>query len=570
MALSFNDSVGVSYDADPSYFDGPDPTTVDLVGEAIDSAEAFGTFVIDQRVFGNGLASSEAFGTLLVTSRIQNLTGIPTAESVPTGAHAKHRILGQGFEDPSVVNNVQLNRRLYAVGIASSEAFGTAKLTLRLQNLSGIGSGEAFGTPQVNHQILGQGLASTEVFGNLVLSQRLYPSGIASQEVVPATRFSYPYDETPAPWSFDNDPGTFDGTEFWQAINFLGIASAEAFGTLEVKFGFSPVAIPSEEAFGTPRATLQVNAPASIPSLEAFGSPQINHQLLGQGFVDPSIFSVNGQVIHRLDIVGIPSEEAFGTQYLGYSYDGAPTPWSFDNEIITFDGPELWQVINFLGFISAEAFGTANITFPVYPAAINSLEAFGSVQLDQSLAFTGIESTEAFGGLQVDLPLFVSAIPGQEALGTPNVLQAVNGFAGISSAEAFGTPFLSQRLFIVGIASTEAFGTFEIRPVWESVDPVSSSWSGVSAQVTVWSEVSAIGLSWSALSPIASVWSPASSQTSAWGVASSQSTPWSALESAQASWVPDSSMSLTWTPVASVPKSWTSATPASTTWSKAA
>lgn len=79
MALSYTDSVGVSYDADQGFFDGPEIITIDLVGEAIDSAEAFGTIRLNHRLAFTGISSSEAFGTLSANHGLVAFEGIPGA-----------------------------------------------------------------------------------------------------------------------------------------------------------------------------------------------------------------------------------------------------------------------------------------------------------------------------------------------------------------------------------------------------------------------------------------------------------------------------------------------------------
>lgn len=94
---------------------------------------------------------------------------------------------------------------------------------------SGIASAEAFGTARLNFRIIGQGLASGEAFGNAVVT-------------------------TPQP----------------QTITPSGIVSGEAFGTLTTRLYLGPSGIATAEAFGAPRLAALIG-PAGIASAEAFG-----------------------------------------------------------------------------------------------------------------------------------------------------------------------------------------------------------------------------------------------------------------------------------------------------------
>lgn len=126
--------------------------------------------------------------------------------------------------------------------IASAEAFGTAKLNLKVTG-SGIASAEAFGTLVIStpdpQSIQVSGIASGEAFGALTTGLYVRPSGIASSEAFGDARLS-------------------------AVIGPTGIASAEAFGTTNVAIEqfVSPSSIATAEAFGTP--VLQLGYPQTI------------------------------------------------------------------------------------------------------------------------------------------------------------------------------------------------------------------------------------------------------------------------------------------------------------------
>lgn len=135
------------------------------------------------------------------------------------------RTLASGTATTSLnftANGSVTDRIGYTVGIPSANSDQEIAPT-------GIASSEAFGTAKVNFLIAGQGIASGEAFGDLIIS-----------------------------------------TPFPQAITAEGIASGETFGTLTTRLYLSPSGIASGEAFGTLR-TAALIGPTGIPSAEAWG-----------------------------------------------------------------------------------------------------------------------------------------------------------------------------------------------------------------------------------------------------------------------------------------------------------
>lgn len=241
-------------------------------------------------------------------------------------------------------------------GIASAEAFGTAKITLYLLP-GGIGTAEAFGNPVVHatNTIQPSGIASAEAFGTLKLTLYILPSGIASAEAFGSLSVA------PRNSILPSGIGTAEafGTPLLHATSKIlpsGIASAEAFGTADVVGPVEPGGIASAEAFGTPRIVGPIK-PSGIPSAEAFGTADVVGPVIPTGIASKEAFGkpdVAGPVIAS----GIPSAEAFGRP-------------SFDVE----------QAIAPTGIPSGEAVSTGAIVrhvMSILPSGIGTAEAFGS------------------------------------------------------------------------------------------------------------------------------------------------------------------------------------------------
>ncbi len=285
------------------------------------------------------------------------------------------------------------------IGIASSEAFGLATITVGPVTLNpvGITSDEAFGLPTIQPgpiTITAVGIPSDEAFGLPTVTigaATINPIGIASAEAFGlATITTGPISRTA-----------------------IGIPSDEAFGLPTITPGpitRTAIGIASAEAFGLPTVTVGVAtfSPIGIPSSEAFGNPTITF----------------GPITRT--VIGIPSEEAFGLPTITYTDVRYP-----------------------IGIPSEEAFGLPRINQTIYAEGIASAEAFGTpvVKVNQviSLSGQGIASAEAVGRPTVTagaLVIHPASIPSAEAFGLPNL--AMGGITispvGIASAQAFGLP----------------------------------------------------------------------------------------------------------------------------------
>ncbi len=211
----------------------------------------------------SGIASGEAFGTAKVSLTIAT-TGIASAE-----------VLG----DPTVT---ALPPQIVPAGIASEEAFGTHTVTAGIPVIpAGISSAEVFGSPNViwDAEVVPSGIATAEALGTPALSLVLRPGSIASEEAFGAHTLT---------------PGSVE-------LVASGIAGGEAFGTAKVSLSIVAAGIASAEAPGSPQLNLRLSL-TGILSGEAFGLAEL---VPGEVFLEPgSIASEEAFGLAELNIVG--------------------------------------------------------------------------------------------------------------------------------------------------------------------------------------------------------------------------------------------------------------------------
>lgn len=282
--------------------------------------------------------------------------------------------------------------------------------------------------------------------------------------------FRRPWDYRPPP-VFPFSLGTLN-----QTVSPDGIASGEAFGTLQANLTIFPSAFGSDEAFGT----LQVNLtifPTALASGEAFGTPQVNLTIFPAGLASSEAFGT-ASVSLVIYPTGLGSSEAFGTLQANLTIypAGLATGEAFGTAVVggVSHGPG--------DIASGEAFGTPQVNLKIYPQGIWTSEAFGTVTIGQpqTVSPTGIATGEAFGVVDVTggiTTVTPTPIPSAEAFGTPTAAHVQTAsidsgeafgnltisitvpVASIGSEEAFGTPTVRSCICPVGIASAEAFGT---------------------------------------------------------------------------------------------------------------
>lgn len=332
-------------------------------------------------------------------------------------------------------------------GLASAEAFGTAKIVMYL-SLSGLASGEAFGTAKVNRAVAPSAIPSAEAFGSSKLNFRLTPSGLASAEAFGTINMAQDVVLSPSAIA---SAEAFGASKLNLRLLLSAIASGEAFGTSKLNFTLKPGAISSGEAFGSHVVSSGfIISVSGIASAEAFGTGKIQLYLLPGGISSAEAFG-SARLVKIVSPGGIASAEAFGTSKLGF-------------------------VLKPSSIASAQAFGDATVSAGgtiISLGGISSLEAFGTGKLNRTLPMSGIASAEAFGSTRFVIYVRPSGIATVEAFGTQSVQRHIAP-AGIASAQAFGSTVVKANLAIPGVASGEAFGSTVIVP-----GPVTIIFSGI-------------------------------------------------------------------------------------------
>ena len=208
--------------------------------------------------------------------------------------------------------------------IASLEAFGTARLNLKLFP-SAIASLEAFGSPTVilvGNYIYPTGIASLEAFGNPTVlpgAVILQPSAIQSAEALgsPQLNLKLFAQGIPSAETFGT-PLVIPGAVIIQPS---GIASLEAFGTPLVFYDqvIIPTGIASAEAFGTPTISfILLIKPKSIPSAEAFGTLKVLREIIH--IILDGQYTQGSPGVNRVYIIG---KDAEGNPVYGTSLNQA-------------------------------------------------------------------------------------------------------------------------------------------------------------------------------------------------------------------------------------------------------
>ncbi|MCI0430262.1 MAG: hypothetical protein L0210_06945, partial [Rhodospirillales bacterium] len=151
-------------------------------------------------------------------------------------------------------------------GIATAEAFGTAKLSLALTGAGNIATAEALGTPIVSTPGGAQtisdagGIASAESFGAAAISAVQAAAGAG--QVIRRRRVFVSIDDAVRP-----RPALPEA----QALGALGIASLEAFGVaaLRASARIEPAPIAPRSDMGSP--TLRMRRPRALRRAEERG-----------------------------------------------------------------------------------------------------------------------------------------------------------------------------------------------------------------------------------------------------------------------------------------------------------
>ncbi len=320
-----------------------------------------------------------------------------------------------------------------AGGIASAEAFGTARLDLGLA-LSGLASSEAHGSQRLDIGLALSGIASAEAHGTQRLDLGVATSGVASGEA----------------------HGTQAVLANWIVAGVGNVASAEAHGAQRLDLGLALSGVASSEAHGSQQLDMVVSA-SGVASSEAHGTQRLDLTVAASGVASAEAIGDHA-VSSGITITGVgdvASSEAHGAQRLdlGLALSGTASSEAHGSQSVLAD----WNVSGVGNVASGEAHGSQVLGFGVNTAGVTSSEVIGSQRLDLGLALSGISTSEAHGAQNVDLQLTFTGVASGEAHGGQSLVHVVSG-SGVSSAEAHGTQRLDLSVTASGVASGEAHG----------------------------------------------------------------------------------------------------------------
>ena len=230
----------------------------------------------------------------------------------------------QQYHDHIAENPLPTLQTVLPSAIASLEAFGTAKLNLKLFP-SAIASLEAFGSPiviLVGTYIYPTAIASLEAFGNPTVlpgAVILQPSAIQSAEALgsPQLNLKLFAQSIPTAEAFGT-PLVIPGAVIIQPT---GIASLEAFGTPLIFYDqvIIPTGIASAEAFGNPTLTFNMFIkPQGIPSAEAFGKLKVLREIIH--IILDGQYITQSPGVNRIYVIG---KDAEGNPVYGSSLNQA-------------------------------------------------------------------------------------------------------------------------------------------------------------------------------------------------------------------------------------------------------
>lgn len=191
---------------------------------------------VDHSVMVTGIASQEAVPSPAISFALQEVTG--------AGAIASGEALGAP---------VVLFTSPYPTGIPSGEAFGTPRTQLAVTGAGAIASAEALGSlTALFTSPYPTGIPSGEAFGTPSIQYLVRPTGVPTEEAVPAPVI---LKVGIFPPSITSAEAIGSPVVYVNAVFVQGIASAEAFGSITFQLFMPPIrptGIPSELVLGLP------------------------------------------------------------------------------------------------------------------------------------------------------------------------------------------------------------------------------------------------------------------------------------------------------------------------------
>ncbi len=149
---------------------------------------------------------------------------------------------------------------------------------------------------------------------------------------------------------------------------------------------------------------------------------------------------------------------------LEQQFESPASPWTSADWLVAGGmvqeeaGAAAQTIVSAGAIATAQAFGSAQINFRIFPGAIASLGAFGTATTKFNVVPGGITTAQAFGTASVGFRITTAAIGSVEAFGTPSVAFRLATSA-IASLEAWGSAQLNLRVLASGIGAAESAGT---------------------------------------------------------------------------------------------------------------
>jgi len=426
----------------------PAATSITITLTGIGTAQAIGTISIRKAVAPSGIASGQAIGTVLL-KQVIGLSGITTAQAMgsdtvaPQAAH----VSPAGIASGQALGNVTVHTTVTVAAstIGSDESVPSPTVSLRLL-LTGMVSAETFDTTKININVPLQSFVETQTFGTTTVAPQAVHvsfSGMATGAAFGTMQFTVsaqilvldsviPVEET------------FGSPQLNQRFGLSGVASAAAFGTINVAITVAPAGFVESHAYGNPTlehiTAIQVTGMASAA---AFGTPSAVPQSVA------------------IELSAISSGEAIGFTKLNLRL-----PLTGVASAASISQPALSITVKLAGVATGAAFGTTKTTLTVAVSAIASNQAIGSAMVVPStyhLPLTGIATISAVGDATIARVkvIMLQSIATVASVNPVSIqVSAVTiALGGIDSAEDMDEPSVKLRLRLTAIASTEALGT---------------------------------------------------------------------------------------------------------------
>lgn len=447
-------------------------------GFRINVASASGTVYVIEYIALKGLAAKVLN---VVSSTTTGTTGVTGAGFSPSA------IIGITAGTP--VETVQDNAR-WSIGLATGPTARVDSSLASLDNLMG---------PGVPTNV-SEKLSNVSLLTDLVANHGS-PTDLNRWDLASVDSDGFTYDHEVADGSAGKLAflllGAAAATN--QTVQPTGIASAEAFGTVNVFTGASAqtivlTGIPSAEAFGVPIVSqIKIIQPTGIKSSD-------NRIVEAIGTFDDTAFDPQFTQ-YKVELVNGPDPRsmfaAFGTSIFTFTPEVAPGDYLVKLSLSNAAGTVLANTQTFpltVGNVGKPTIFVGGGGGPtiIQVTGISSAESFGNVSLNMQLLPTGIASSEAFGSPTMvtgGLAILPTSIPSAEAFGVPTIRTDILIFpVPIPSAEAFGVPQLvlegDQVLTLVGIETAEQFGTVTI-----SIPVAPPTWPAITDPDTVWTRI---------------------------------------------------------------------------------